>query len=452
MFTKRKFSMQLASSLFLIVTLSFGQKSTESAAKPLKIYLLAGQSNMVGYTSKAWVKEHAPKLFPARDDVWCFWQGRCRPLAAGAGHEVGPELSIGHGLGSQLEEPVLLCKFAVGGTTLNEHWRSPAAVKRAGGEIGHLYKRMLKGFHRILADPAKHCAAARGREYELAGFIWFQGENDCFGGREKHYEANLADLIQDLRTFLGTPTLPAIIVQINDSGAWDQGGGGGPGVREAQRKVAAADPHAALVKTLDLGEGYHYSDGDHVTIGRRVAEVLLPFAKRRVVTQPGALQRARAQIEDLFFPGRGPKPPEPDLYLSEFDWVRGTAGYGGDPKKNRSIEGRPLRIDGKRYAMGIGTHAESELVYRLDPALRRFVAVARIDDEMGGRDVSSVVFRVIVDGKLLAESVVLKAQEYWHFDVAIPKGAREITLAVGAADSGINSDHADWVDAGFIID
>ena len=112
---------------------SFVEAQDPAAPPPMKVYLLAGQSNMVGYTSAEWVREHAPELVAPREDVWCYWNGACRPLAPGAGHEVGPELAFGHAIGDRLAQPVLLAKFAVGGTTLHRDWRPPSAVARAGG-------------------------------------------------------------------------------------------------------------------------------------------------------------------------------------------------------------------------------------------------------------------------------------------------------------------------------
>ncbi len=420
------------------------------ADAPLKIYLLAGQSNMVGATSKKWVEANAKKLAKPRPDVWCHWRGETNPLAPGAGGEVGPELAFGHALGRANEGPVLLAKFAVGGTTIQEHWRPPSAVTRAGGEIGHLYKVMLKQFHRILERPEQYCPAAKGRRIELGGFVWFQGENDCFDGREKFYEANLRDLIRDVRGATGAPELPVCVIVINDSGVWDEAGGGGPAVRDAQRAVAKADPNVVCFETADLDEGYHYADGDHVTIGRRLAKAMRPFNNRGVVPAADAVAAARRAQDALFYPGRGPRPPKPDTHLVDLPWIRGESGWNGEPRRNLSIEDRPLRIDGETFPKGIGTHANSTLVYAIPAGKTRFVAIAGIDDEVGNRGVCSVVFRVHADDQLLAESVVIKGMERWHFDVALPDGAKELKLEVTEADSGINSDHADWVEAGFL--
>jgi hypothetical protein len=44
----------------------------------------------------------------------------------------------------------------------------------------------------------------------------------------------------------------------------------------------------------------------------------------------------------------------------------------------------------------------------------------------------------------------MKAMERWNFDVSLPEGGKQLTLEVLEADSGMNSDHADWVAAGFL--
>ena len=64
----------------------------------------------------------------------------------------------------------------------------------------------------------------------------------------------------------------------------------------------------------------------------------------------------------------------------------------------------------------------------------------------------SVVFKVFVDGKLAAESPVMRiSQEPWRFDVRIPGGARQINLVATDAGSRSPYDLANWVRAGFVL-
>lgn len=146
-----------------------------------------------------------------------------------------------------------------------------------------------------------------------------------------------------------------------------------------------------------------------------------------------------------------PVPPKPDVHLSDLKPSKATAGWGGAPKKDRSIEGKPLRVAGMEYARGMGTHAASEIVLALEPRFRRFVAVVGVDDEIKGDGRASVAFEVHADGNRLAGSPVVRAGGKWHFDVALPAGARELRLVATGGEDGVTCDHADWVDAGFVV-
>ena len=71
--------------------------------KPVKVYLMAGQSNMEGKATYAWkVAEENADLAKPRDDVWCVYAGWVSgPLRPGWGGQAsnekafGPELVMG---------------------------------------------------------------------------------------------------------------------------------------------------------------------------------------------------------------------------------------------------------------------------------------------------------------------------------------------------------------------
>lgn len=74
------------------------------------------------------------------------------------------------------------------------------------------------------------------------------------------------------------------------------------------------------------------------------------------------------------------------------------------------------------------------------------VATASIDDEAGG----SVDFMVEIDGVIAGASPVVHKGKVWNFDIKIPAGAKRIRLLVNDGGDGRGSDHADWVNVGFI--
>ena len=64
----------------------------------------------------------------------------------------------------------------------------------------------------------------------------------------------------------------------------------------------------------------------------------------------------------------------------------------------------------------------------------------------------SVVFKIYIDGRQAAESPVMRiAERPWRFDLAIPAGARLISLVATDAGDGNREDLANWVDAGFLL-
>jgi hypothetical protein len=77
-------------------------------------------------------------------------------------------------------------------------------------------------------------------------------------------------------------------------------------------------------------------------------------------------------------------------------------------RKDRSVSGRPLTLDGRRYEKGFGMHAQCRMVFDLRREYRRFTAVAGIDGDLRrGRASLSVTG----DGKSLMERLVLDRSE-----------------------------------------
>jgi hypothetical protein len=171
-----------------------------------------------------------------------------------------------------------------------------------------------------------------------------------------------------------------------------------------------------------------------------------------------------------FFAHLSPRPPPPDVHLADLTPLRavGPSHTYGDrarfsahsqpPQKDRSNEGKPLRLRGVAYARGMGVHAPNQLQYEIRPEYERFVALAGADEHLlevaNGSNRArypSVVFKVFVDGKEAASSPVMRiAEQPWRFDVPLPKGARLLSLAVTDAGDGNQEDLADWVNAGFV--
>ncbi len=305
----------------LVSLMLLSSPACAQADDPVKIYIFAGQSNMVGPGDNAALAELAPELQAPREDVWCVFSRHVPgPLGPGFGFRpgnFGPELRLGHVLGDAIEAPVILFKSGLGGKTLQRDFRPPSAVARAGGQVGPLYEALLRRFHNLVEHLPEVYPAYAGQGFEVAGFIWFQGENDCVAfedgrGVFEDYEANLRDLIADVRHETGIADLPVIIVQINDSGAWD-GRGGGPVVRAAQQRVADETEGVTWVRTDDLDPGYHYDSASHLEIGQRIGDAALAQLRQGIEHSDG---RVAAAAEAFGARSRPPPQVDPELAVT----------------------------------------------------------------------------------------------------------------------------------------
>ena len=117
----------------------------------------------------------------------------------------------------------------------------------------------------------------------------------------------------------------------------------------------------------------------------------------------------------------------------------------GNVQTNRSVDGNPLSIGGKKFERGVGTHAQSTFPITLDGKATRFTAQVGVDDEVGSE--GSIVFQVLGDGRILWESGEMHGGEAPKaVDVKLD-GVNKLTLMVQDAGDDINYDHGDWADA-----
>jgi hypothetical protein len=117
-------------------------------------------------------------------------------------------------------------------------------------------------------------------------------------------------------------------------------------------------------------------------------------------------------------------------------------------RRDRSVDGNPLRIGEQVYGKGLGVHSRCELTYALDGACRRFLADVGIDEEVGEKGNVDIV--VLVDGKPRFERKGVAGPDE-PIPVAVDvAGAARLTLVVDfGADFDI-CDHLDWGNARLI--
>jgi len=259
----------LAAALPLLAALLTTPATT--AGEPMKVYVLAGQSNMEGQAvvdlegpdynegkgtlvalladpAKAAGLAHLEATdgtWRVRDDVWVWYQPEAAPLQAGPStvgytvygdkHHFGPELEFGHVVGEAVENDVMLVKTAWGGKSLFADFRPPSS----GGKTGEYYTRMIAQVREAVGSIKQRFPQSKAEGHEIAGFVWYHGWNDGCDPRNAvpEYEQNLVNLINDVRRDLAAPKLPVVIGEL--TGPWVDAPDGWAAVRAAQAAVAA---------------------------------------------------------------------------------------------------------------------------------------------------------------------------------------------------------------------
>lgn len=117
----------------------------------------------------------------------------------------------------------------------------------------------------------------------------------------------------------------------------------------------------------------------------------------------------------------------------------------GDLRADRSVEGNTIRLDGRAYGHGVGTHAPSRLLYDIPAGYSMFEARVGVDDETGGR--GSVVVSVRLDGRTVYESPRLGGGQPPAVVRISIDGARQLQLEANPTLDGQRHDHVSWAEA-----
>lgn len=131
-------------------------------------------------------------------------------------------------------------------------------------------------------------------------------------------------------------------------------------------------------------------------------------------------------------------------WIDALDVTKIESGWSST-KSKKSIDGNTLSVGGAKFTRGIGTHAISRFMLKLDKKGIAFKAQVGVDDETGTK--GTIQFYVIGDKTVIWESGMMKAGDKAKtVDVAL-SGMDEVAFLVTDGGDGIDSDHADWCDA-----
>ncbi|MEM9921960.1 MAG: sialate O-acetylesterase, partial [Bacteroidota bacterium] len=238
----------------------------EKTPSKLRVFVLAGQSNMQGYglvddaenTSGSlvdvvqndadghWSQIGEAGNWHTLDDAYLYFAKdndtiRTNVTVGQGAHSdlIGPELMFAHEMDAYFDDPILIIKTAWGGKSLAEDFRPPSA----GGTKGAFYDAMIDRVKYVTQNLETEFPDIGLDSYEISGFAWFQGWND--GASQSfldEYESNLNHLVKDVRTDLGIPDLPFVVANSGHGGyaassdAW---------VRDMQEIVSVAQQNVA---------------------------------------------------------------------------------------------------------------------------------------------------------------------------------------------------------------
>lgn len=154
--------------------------TANSVSAPLPVYLLLGQSNMLGVRSSP---EQLPEnLKQTQENALFFHDNKWVPLAPGVSEKkgFGPEISFASKLPSNRKFGII--KLSAGDTNLAVDWSQK--------EKGKLYSRTIG-----LVNSAKAT-----RPIKIKAVLWMQGESDAMDEKmAQSYSSNLKDFIKKLR-------------------------------------------------------------------------------------------------------------------------------------------------------------------------------------------------------------------------------------------------------------
>ncbi|MCT7964363.1 sialate O-acetylesterase [Laspinema sp. D1] len=295
---KLKQTTQLALlSSFLLMTMN------RSESLFIKLFILAGQSNMVGYQSNLddlpdrLRQSQKNVLWYDRHDEWVPLELPTEPVLTPDpsipvppfegyhpehSHKVnnsvgfGPEISLGHNLAHGLNETVALVKYSRNGTNLATQWHP--GLDANGVPQDTLYPRMKHRVEQAIADLSD-----RGYTVQVSGVFWMQGESDASHPEmAQNYESNLTHFIQTIRQDFNRPNLPFIYAMVHFGNHHEKPNNTinccGDTVRSAQLTVQTTIPHTRAVETRNLSlhpDLLHFDSNGILTLGNRFANAWL---------------------------------------------------------------------------------------------------------------------------------------------------------------------------------
>ncbi len=256
--------------LFILISTN-GIYSQEKVLLPVKVFLLAGQSNMDG----CGIGEELPGKYETPPENIQVWDNKDNQWVAlgettfskRRDYQFGPEMDFSHRISAAFpDHKIRIIKTSGGGTKLFNHWLPDSAM----------YKRFIGNI-----DNALHELNGSDQKYEICGMLWMQGESDSETVEMANaYEENLKKFFAAVRSEMKKPELPIVMGRISSSllketpWVFDQT----PIVQMAQEAVAAEDPNVFIINTDKLStleDNTHFDTRAQLKLGKQMARIMI---------------------------------------------------------------------------------------------------------------------------------------------------------------------------------
>lgn len=268
-------------------------RQKKTAAKPIKVFVMLGQSNMLGFgrvgpedqagtlehlvrqqdrygflqkDSEEWIERQDVRYVHVMDkrgvdyrDLNQFGVMKNQWLTVKG--NFGPELGFGYVIGTLIDEPVLLLKACIGNRSLGwdllppgseryefdgrtyagyrdnpGSWVKGEPKKEVPWYAGRQYDADVAHAKDVLKNLQDYYPGYAGQGYEIAGFVFWQGHKDQNAAHASRYEQNLVRFIKTLRADFQAPDAKFVLATIAFNG--EQLKGHGLTVAEAQLAVS----------------------------------------------------------------------------------------------------------------------------------------------------------------------------------------------------------------------
>lgn len=313
----------------MIVLVQRPLASAEAPTRKMKVFILAGQSNMVGWGNSTKLPND---LRDGNDRVLMFENSKWRPLKpfkrasrkqqkfGMKEFSFGPEIAFAREMAQAWpKETIGIVKFSIGGTSIltwKPDWSKKDADRVRQGRLGSLYKKLM----------TKVKQAGKNRELEIVGFLWLQGGGDMKKvDVAKEYLDNLKSLVAAVRKDTGVSDLPFLfgssrnrgipddlskLVPMRREGRWPAAEWVLKAQWDAQRQI----PHSKMVILRDIEKhprNVHYNTVGQLKVGRLFAQAFFNsslriggHAPRQILAMLGAKGRDAVKKSQLMTYGR----------------------------------------------------------------------------------------------------------------------------------------------------